>query len=109
MISDISQDRASLEVLPDLGQLVSPPQLGPQHECISLQLPPSAERHLEENVVLAIELSIIAGTSQRLRKGKKPWPCFFLNYLSIFVTLSWGKVVELKPLNSIPVEIGKVS
>lgn len=56
VISDISQDRASLEVLPDLVHLISHPQLCPLSECISLRLPPSAREHLEDNVLLAIEL-----------------------------------------------------
>lgn len=45
VISDISQDRASLEVLPELVHLISHRQLCPLSECISLRLPPSARGH----------------------------------------------------------------
>ena len=88
VISDISQDRASLEVLPELVHLISHPQLCPLSECISLRLPPSARGHLEDNVRLAIELF----SNRRYFTGKEKALALFLFELSFhFCYTSLGK------------------
>lgn len=89
VISDISQDRASLEVLPDLVHLVSYPPLCLLSECISLRLPPTARGHFEDNVLLAIELF----SNRRYFTGKEKALALFLFELSFHLLHFPGKAL----------------
>ena len=69
--------------------LVSYPQLCLLSECISLRLPPSARGHLEDNVLLAIELF----SNRRYFTGKEKALALFLFELSFHLLHFPGKAL----------------